>query len=338
MSLKFRSSARRFSPRPAPPGRPRVALRRGFTLIELLVVMAVIVILISLLLPAIQASRASARSVQDKNNLRQLVLAWTGHHENRNGQMVPAVRYEGEPVGSSFPRSVYWFGLIRKDAAGTDSYSWEESPLYPYLGGDPEVMTDPSFNLEDVQKTKWNTGRLVTSYAYNYKYLGPGDPVTYDAANGYAVTRVQPGSMYTNAAGKTAKAENPSFNFSSVKTPSRTVVFTDAASYTKNADGALGLQENVLCGYPSDLFPTVHYRHPGHTANAAYADGHVETKQYFRTDLVGNYEANEEAFARLLRFLDREKLSHLVETDLTTDAGAAYDLEYSRDLPPDTDG
>ncbi|NNJ26784.1 prepilin-type N-terminal cleavage/methylation domain-containing protein [Alienimonas chondri] len=336
MSLSFYSVVRRHSP--ARPGG-----RRGFTLIELLVVMAVIVILVSLLLPAIQASRATARSVQDKNNLRQLVLAWTGYHEQNNGQMVPAVTYEGEPSGSSFPLSTYWFGQIRKDAtSGADSYSWEESPLYPFLGGESEVLNDPSFNLEDVQKTKWNTGRLVTSYSYNFKYLGPGDPVTYDASAGYAVRRVPPGSMYTNGAGKTVKAENPSFSFGSVKTPSRTVVFMDAASYSKNPDGVLGLQENVLSGYPSDLYPTVHYRHPGNTANAAYADGHVETKKYFRTDLVGNFEASDEDYARLLDFLDRQRISHLVETDLTTPSGDGdtipYDLEYSRDLPPDTDG
>ncbi|MFO0427955.1 MAG: DUF1559 domain-containing protein [Planctomyces sp.] len=63
--------------------------RRGFTVIELLVVTALIGLLIAILLPGIHAARESARTVQCRNNLRQIGIALQNYHSD-HGKFPPS--------------------------------------------------------------------------------------------------------------------------------------------------------------------------------------------------------------------------------------------------------
>ena len=76
----------------------RNRLQRGFTLIELLVTIAISVLLVALLLPAVQAARESARRSTCKNQLRQLGVALHSYHETHS--LLPPGSISQGPVGN----------------------------------------------------------------------------------------------------------------------------------------------------------------------------------------------------------------------------------------------
>lgn len=255
-----------------------VSRPRGFTLIELLVVIAVIAILIALLLPAVQKARAAARRSQCRNSLKQLVLALHNYTETNGTMMIPYVIEDSVRLNylTTFSgaqgKAQFWFGTVDYDQPNPAlQLDFTKGPLARYMETNYESFQCPDFGRGQMDAARFD--RPATGFAYNGYYLSRPSGIDY------------PPPTYMPA----PHADPATRRLAEVKQLTYTVAFADSAQVrmTSFFPPAFSFEENWILDPPSSNFPTVHFRHED-SANVAFMDGHVETRQrHFRADVPG---------------------------------------------------
>ncbi|HTN73978.1 MAG TPA: DUF1559 domain-containing protein [Pirellulaceae bacterium] len=123
------------------------ARRLAFTLIELLVVISIIGILVSLLLPAVQSARESARRTQCQNNLKQMGIAARLHLQSQKNYPTGGFGWD-------------WVGDADR-GFGTDQPGGWAYNLLPYL--EQQALHDVSANITDTAAKQQANKQLITT-------------------------------------------------------------------------------------------------------------------------------------------------------------------------------
>ncbi len=215
-------------------------MKKKFTLIELLIVIAIISILASMLLPALNSTREKARSINCVSQLRQTINGGLAYSQDYNGCVPRACNYASDKYS--------WVTLMCNKL----QYLPRKILICPSSRNVPEAALIPSSGTEYAYFNTYGISRWNNNNALITRFGNPYYDITHQTgsnSNGYYLHRIQNSSafvLYADTAVDSSKSATP-----------RTV--WEFTPRSRTADGG-----------------AVYLTHPNNRAGVAYADGHAE--------------------------------------------------------------
>jgi len=162
-------------PRQSPPR--RLQGPRAFTLVELLVVIGIIAVLISILLPTLNAARRSAYVVQCSSNMKQIATAMIMYAQDHKGKLPPSAAAPGLALsGYSNGNGVGWWWpneLVRR--------KYINNPALNVYKKTPSLQTEKVFASSNVFRCPEGISEDYKLTSQNYPTDGGNN--SYDLEN-----------------------------------------------------------------------------------------------------------------------------------------------------------
>ncbi len=221
--------------------------QQAFTLMEMMVVVSIMSLLISIMLPALSEGRRAARATQCRSNLHQQGIALIGYVDQSNF-------YPGAHTSShNGPNSwIVWAPRIRQyiQDRNTDWFSCPDGP--PHAKWEVKMGSGLPAKYgyrQDEVRLEW-----FTPFSYGYNNWGTRD---------FSIPQYGLGGLTEHP----HWGELPGYR---VIQPSNMIAMGDS-----QVDGVW--DAFIDTDQPSE-YPD--FRHPGHTANIVYCDGHVDSMKF----------------------------------------------------------
>ena len=146
-------------------------MRRIFTLLELLLVVAVIVILMSMLLPGLRTAREMAKRISCSGNMKQLVFGCISYAGNNNDYLPP-----GKYGWSETDRRQSWMTYIASDVGvtlytGSDTAQHSKRTIF-YC---PSDMTEWWINAASLSLYFFSKNSYSANYSVMDEIVQDGD-------------------------------------------------------------------------------------------------------------------------------------------------------------------